>query len=423
MLLRSLPSLCLVFLLTPLSAVAGENWPAWRGPGGDGSSHETGLPVRWSSGDNVVWKTRLPGSGYSSPIIWGDRVYVTWCLDEEKGADKPRVLACLDRVSGKLLWEKTVLKAKLEHKHGENSWASATPATDGEHVWVAFLDFPNMVVVCYTMDGKEVWRKSPGKLLSRHGFCSSPILYRDLVILNGDQDALAYLVAFDKKTGEEKWRTDRPKRTRSYCAPIIVEADGKTQLVLSGNKCVASYDPATGKQHWLIDGPTEQYVASLVYSQGILFLTTGFPEYHLMGIRPDGEGNITASQNIAWHRKKLPAREASYVPSPVAHGDYFFVVSDLGYASCLEAKTGKRLWMEKLGKHYHAAGLVAEGHIYFTADEGVTHVLRAGPKFEVLATNELGEQVFASPATAQGQLFIRGVRHLYCIGTPRSGKK
>lgn len=422
MLSRCSLALCLLCWLTPLT-VRAENWPAWRGPRGDGSSTETGLPLRWSNTDNVVWKTPLPGSGYSSPIIWGDRVYLTWCLDEDAKPEKPRVLACLDRLSGKILWEKTVLRSKLEQKHGENSWASATPATDGEHVWVAFLDMPSMVVVCYTMDGKEVWRKSPGKLLSRHGFCSSPTLYRDLVILNGDQDAVAYLVALDKKTGAERWRADRPKKTRSYCAPIIVEAAGKTQLVLSGNRCVASYDPATGKQHWLIDGPTEQYVASLVYHDELFFLTTGFPEYHLMAIRPDGEGNITASKSIAWHHRKLPAREASYVPSPVAHNGHFFVVSDQGYASCFEAKSGKKMWMEKLGRHYHASVLVAEGRGYFIADEGDTYVVKAGPTYELLAKNELGEKVFASPATAQGQLFIRGVRHLYCIGTAASGKR
>ncbi len=280
-----------------------------------------------------------------------------------------------------------------------------------------------MVVVCCTMDGKEVWRKSPGKLLSVHGFCSSPVLYKDLVILNGDQDAVAYLVAYEKTTGKEVWRVDRPNRTRSYCVPLIVEAAGKTQMVLSGSKSVASYDPATGKQYWLIDGPTEQYVASLVYTQDTLFLTTGFPEYHLMGIKPDGKGNITDTKYIAWHLKRLPSKDASYVPSPLAFGKYFFVVSDQGWGSCFEARTGERLWSEKLGRRHSASGLVAEGRCYFTSDDGDTYVFTAGPKFELLARNTLGEKVYASPATAQGQLFIRGVQHLWCIGSAPSGKK
>jgi outer membrane protein assembly factor BamB len=400
-----------------------ENWPAWRGPRGDGSSRETGLPLKWSSTENVAWKVKLPGAGYSSPVIWDERIFLTWCLEDAPGKDKPRVLACLDRASGKLLWEKIVLSAPLEDKHRLNSYASATPATDGRHVWVAFLEPPKMVVTCYDIDGNEVWRRSPGKLLSKHGFCSSPVLYQDLVLLNGDQDADAYLVAYEKATGKERWRIDRPNKTRSYCAPIIVEAAGKTQMVLSGSKSVASYDPATGKQHWLIDGPTEQYVASLVHADGLFFLTTGFPEFHLMGIRPDGTGNITDSKHIAWHHKQRPEREAAYVPSPVAHAGHFFVVSDKGYLSCFEAKTGKRLWMEKLGRRHSASIVTAEGRLYVPADEGDVYVVAAGPKFELLATNSLDEEVYASPAVAQGQLFIRGVQHLFCIGSPSSSKK
>ncbi len=416
-----------IFTLSP-GLFAGENWPVWRGPRGDGSSHDTGLPLKWSNTENVVWKAKLPGVGHSSPIMWGDRIFLTWCLEGDANKNKPRVLGCLDRTNGKILWEQTVLKSPLEVKHSLNSHASATPATDGTHVWVTFLDAsridtPRMIVVCYTMDGKEVWRESPGNLRSVHGFCSPPILYKDLVILNGDQDAEAYLVAYEKTTGKEKWRVDRPKRTRSYCPPLIVEAAGKTQMVLSGSRSVASYDPATGKQHWLIKGPTQQFVAGLVFTENTFFLTTGFPEYHLMGIKPDGEGDITDSQHIAWHKKNLPAREASYVPSPVAFEKYFFVVSDLGMASCFEAKTGKRLWMEKLGRQHSASGIVAEGRAYFTDDDCDTFVFQAGPKFDLLATNSLGEKCSASPGVAQGQLFIRTTQHLYCLGSSASGKK
>ena len=411
-----LPALVALALL-PLAGRA-ENWPVWRGPRGDGTSTETGIPTRWSSTDNVRWKTPLPGRGYSSPVVWGERIFVTWCVEDRK----TRVLGCLDRKDGKLLWEKTVLVAPLEGKHHLNSYASATPATDGKHVWVAFLDRPNMVVDCYDFAGKEIWRTSPGKLLSKHGFCSSPILYKDTVILNGDQDGDGYLVALEKTTGKQRWRAERPNHTRSYCTPLIVAAGGTTQLVLSGSKCVAAYDPENGKRLWIIDGPTEQYVASLVYTEGLLFLTTGFPEYHLMAIRPDGSGNVSHS-HVAWHHRKLPAREASYVPSPIAHGNYFFVVSDRGFASCFEARTGKRLWMHKLGRHHSASPVEAGGRLYFPADNGDTYVLAAGPKFEVLAKNSLGEECYASPAIAEGCLFIRTTQHLYCLETPRKGKK
>ena len=391
-----------------------EDWPSWRGPRLDGTSTEKNLPLRWSDKDNVAWKTEIPGIGHSSPIIFGDRVFVTSCIENEQ----KRMLYCLDRTSGKILWERNVVTSKLEHKHGLNSFASSTPTTDGKYLWVSFLEYPKMVVVCYDYEGKEVWRKSPGALLSTHGFCSSPVLHKDLIILNGDQDAQAYIVALDKKTGEEKWRADRPNKTRSYCTPILIESKGKpgvTQLVLSGSKCVTSYNADTGKLLWIINGPTEQYVASLVFTDEMLFLTTGFPEYHLMGIRPDGEGDVTKSQ-VAWHHAKLPAKEASYVPSPIAYDAHFFVVSDLGFLTCLEAATGKKLWMEKMGKHHSASPVVADGHFYFPDDDGVTWVLKAGNKFDVVAKNELGEPVRASPAISRGQIFLRGSNHLFCIG-------
>ena len=325
------------------------------------------------------------------------------------------MLLCLDRRDGKLLWQRVVLTSKLERKHKLNSFASSTPVTDGKHVWVTFLQQPDVEVACYDFDGNKVWQRSPGKFFSVHGFCSSPVLYKDLLIVNGDQDAQAYLVALDKHTGAERWRADRPNRTRSYCAPIIVDAAGKQQLVLSGSKCVASYDPNTGKQHWIINGPTEQYVASLVYTDGVLFLTAGFPEYHNMGILPDGMGNVTQT-HVLWHEKKTIARKASYVPSPIAHEHHFFLISDQGYASCFEARTGKRVWMEQLGKHHSASPVSAEGRLYFVDDDGITYVLKAGPTFEVLSRNTLGEGCRASPAIAHGQVFVRTLSHLYCIG-------
>ena len=404
---------CLLVLLLPVSAAA-EEWPAWRGPRGDGTSSERNLPVRWSATENVAWKTPIPGIGHSSPIVWGEHIFVTTCLLQEQ----QRLLLALDRRSGQVLWQRVVVTAPLERKHRLNSFASATPATDGKYVYVTFLQYPELQVACYDYDGNLVWKRSPGKFFSMHGFCSSPILYKDMVIVNGDQDAQAYLVALDKHTGSERWRTDRPNRTRSYCAPIIVEAAGKNQLVLSGSKCVASYDPDTGKQHWLIDGPTEQYVASLVYTEGVLFLTCGYPDFHNMGIRPDGSGNVTQT-HVLWHEKKVPARKASYVPSPIAVGPHFFMISDLGYVRCFEAKTGKSLWMEKLGQHHSASPVAADGLLYLPADDGTTYVLKAGSVFEVVSRNELGEECYGSPAISRGQIFLRTLHHLYCIGTPR----
>jgi hypothetical protein len=394
-------------ILLAASVAPAEEWPAWRGPRGDGTSLETGVPVRWSAGENVAWKVPVPGKGHSSPVVWGDRIYLTTCLEESK----ERVLLAFDRRDGRALWQKTVLAAPLEKKNNLNSHASGTPATDGRRIWVAFLEAPRVWVVCYDADGREVWRRSPGEFYSVHGFCSSLLLYKDMVIINADQDAPAYVAALDQATGAERWRIDRPNRTRSYVPPVVFEAAGKKQLVLAGSKCVASYDPDTGRPHWIVDGPTDQMVASLVYSDGVFFVTGGYPSLHLLGIRPDGAGNVTDS-HVLWHERKTPA----YVPSPIAAGRLFFVVSDAGTASCLEARTGRYLWSQPLGRHHSASPVSAGGLLYFLDDEGVTHVVKAAETFEGVARNALGEECRASPAVSGGRIYIRGLHNLYGIG-------
>ena len=238
-----------------------------------------------------------------------------------------------------------------------------------------------------------------------------------MVILNGDQDAPAFIVALTKSDGKEVWRADRPNKTRSYCPPLIIDQQGQKQMVLSGSKCVASYDPDTGKQLWIIDGPTEQFVASLVYRDGLLFLTAGFPQFHVMAIDPSGRGDVTKT-HVVWHHKGS-ARDMSYVPSPIAYGSGFFLVSDTGNASCYDIKTGERQWLEPLSKHHSASPIEAGGLLYFPSDEGVTYVLKASDRFEVVSKNDLGEEIFASPAASRGQIFLRTLNHLWCIGQAR----
>lgn len=397
-----------------LAATGADEWPAWRGPRGDGTSGETAVPLRWSATENVLWKTPIPGKGHSSPVVWGDRVFVTTCLE----AQKERKLLCLDARNGKILWARVVLTAPLERKNKLNSYASSTPATDGRRVWVSFLDFPAVWVICYDVDGKELWRRSPGELYAVHGFCSSLIPYNDWIILNGDQDApegkRAYIVALDKTTGAEKWRIDRPNRVRSYVPPFITQAAGRAQMVLSGSQCVASYDPDTGRRLWIVDGPTDQFVASMIFTDGVFCITGGFPTLHILGIRPDGEGNVT-NTHVLWHETKDP----SYVPSPIADEKHFYVVSDKGVAQCLEARTGRRMWLEQLGRHHSASPVSAGGNLYFPDDDGITWVLKAGPEFKVVAKNPLGEPCFASPAVSGGRIFIRAQQNLYGIGAAR----
>ena len=389
-------------------AAHAENWPQWRGPRLDGTSTELTAPVHWSATSNVLWKTELPGPGHASPIVFGDNVFTV----AANGPSEERLLVCLDRASGKMLWRESVLKTLMESKHPLNSHASSTPATDGERVFVAFLEVNKMFVAAYDFSGQQQWAVRPGAFASKHGFCSSPILYQDKVIVNGDHDGDGYIVALDRKTGKELWRIDRPNKTRSYCVPLIRDIDGRSQMILTGSKCTASYDPHNGKLHWIMDGPTEQFVASPVFSakDDLVVITAGFPEYHTLAIKADGQGKVGA-EKVAWRTIK----GAVYVPSPIIEGDYFLIISEGGVAHCFETKTGKILWQERLGTH-HASLVSANGLVYFLNDNGVMNVVKPGPRFERVAQNEIGEKMFASPAISGGKIFLRGDKHLFCIG-------
>ena len=410
--LLTMPLTRLLFVVVTLLVTAlplpAENWPLWRGPRLDGTSAERGLPTRWSATENIAWRTPLPGEGHASPIVWGDRVFTV----ASKTESEERMLVCLDRKTGAMRWQAVVVQCGAERMHKLNSRASSTPATDGERVFTAFLDNHEVVVAAHDFAGKQVWLKRPGAFSSVHGFCSSPILFEDKVIVNCDHDGDGYIVALARTDGRELWRIDRPNKKRSYCAPLICQAAGRMQMVLSGSKCVTSYDPSAGRLLWSIEGPTEQFVASLVFSEraNLFFLTAGFPEHHILAIRPDGEGDVTAS-HIAWRT----TRGAAYVPSPIAAGDYFLVTSDTGIAHCFEARTGEIAWQERLGEQ-HASLVLADGLVYFLNDKGETNVVRPGPVFDLVAKNDLGERCFASPAVSGGQVFLRTEKSLWCIG-------
>jgi len=406
--IRAAAALFVVAICFPLHA---ENWPGWRGPRGDGTSLEKNIPTHWSATSNMVWKSELPGAGHASPIIWNEKLFTVSALLESS----ERVLLCLDRASGKILWQKNVLHAELEGKHPLNSFASSTPATDGQLVYIAFLDHDKMLAAAYDFSGKQKWLVRPGPFASKHGFCSSPVLFKDKVILNGDHDGDSYIVALSRADGRTLWKTPRQNHTRSYGVPLIRELDGRTQMILSGDKCVASYDPNDGKMHWLIDGPTEQFVASVVYNQkaDLLFVSGGFPDHHILAVKPNGCGNITQT-HIKWRTNQ----GVSYVPSPISESDYFLVVSDSGVAHCFDAASGKILWKERMGEH-HASLVSANGLVYFLNDDGVMNVVRAGAEFQLVAKNEIGEKCFASPALSNGQIFLRGDQHLFCIGNPK----
>ena len=431
-----MPRMCLFVLIAGLGLfgtalpAAGENWPQWRGPRGDGTSEEATVPTRWDGvkGEGIAWKVPVTGTGHASPIIWDDRIFLAACLD----ATKERILLCLDRSSGKTLWQKTVLVSPLETKHSLNSFASSTPATDGKLVYVSFLEVdgktipaPNvgaprqitpgrMVIAAYDFDGNQKWIVRPGEFISAHGYCSSPVVYKNLVIVNGDHDGESYVVALDKQSGKIVWKTPREHKIRSYVTPIIRTIDGREQMVFSGSKSIVSLDPNDGSLHWKIEGPTEQFVASMVYDGKLFFMAAGFPTYHVMGIRPDGSGDVTDT-HVAWHATNAKC----YVPSPVIAGGYLLVADDRGTVNCFAPETGDRLWQERLGSHFSNSLVAANGLAYILADDGLMKIVRPGPKLELVAENPLGEHCYSSPAIAHGQIFVRGEKHLFCIGTNR----
>ena len=384
-----------------------ENWPSWRGPRGDGTSLETNVPIHWSAKSNIVWKTAVPGIGHASPIVWNDRIFTVSCNTESE----ERVVLCFDRSTGKLVWQKTVVKSPLERKHALNSFATSTPATDGKLVYVAFLDRSEVVVAAYDFDGTQKWLSRPGTFSSMHGFGTAPLLFKDKVILNCDHDGDSYIVALDRESGKTVWKTPRLNHKRSYCTPLIRTTAGREQMVLSGDKCCASYDPNDGKLIWMLDGPTEEFVASPVYSAktDLLYFSGGYPEHHIIAISPKASGKRSASE-IKWRTNKGVA----YVPSPIIEGDYFHITSDSGVAHCFDAATGKLLWQERTGEQ-HASYVSANGLIYFLNDAGEMYVVKPGPEYKLVAKNELGEKCFASPAISNGQMFIRGETHLYAI--------
>ena len=301
---------------------------------GDGTSQEANIPTKWTGSENVAWKVSVPGTGHSSPAVWQDRVFLESCLEQDQAAP----LSCFDGDPGGCCGRRRCSRRRW--KAGTlNSFASSTPATDGHYVYASFLDVDKMLVAAYDFDGKQKWLVRPGGFSSKHGYCSSPILFEDKVIINGDHDGDAYLVALDRETGKTLWKVNRENKTRSYCTPIIRQIDGRPQMILSGSKSVASYDPARRfanlEYRW-----ADRTVRGLDGGQWpAVFLTAGFPDHHIFVACGPTATAICRNAHIVWRTTE----NCSYVPSPIVVDDYFLVVADNGIASCYEADSGKRI--------------------------------------------------------------------------------
>lgn len=416
----------------------GVNWPQWRGPDGSGVSPETNLPAEWNDQKNIEWKTPLPGRGHSSPIVWGGRIFLTTSIEgpevpgaapvkhqiegkeflhpDSVGGNRRHTLKvlCVDAAAGKILWERTAYEgAVYDNRHKKNTFASPTPATDGRLVY-AF--FGSEGLYAYDFSGKPAWKFTPGGIATMGmGAGTSPVLFESLVILQCDEDSgeRSFLVALDKKTGREVWRTPRKVQV-SWATPILVKAGNRMELVTSGNENVIAYDPATGKELWRSAGVQSNAIPSPVAGHGLVFVTAGFPAKRVFAIRPGGSGDVTATPNVVWKYEKGTA----YVPSPILYGGYLYLVTDRGLVTCLDAKTGE---VKYEGARVPApamftSSLVAmDGKLFLTSEDGDTFVIKAGPQHEVLGANSLKEPIYASLAVSHGRIFIRGDKHLYAI--------
>jgi outer membrane protein assembly factor BamB len=407
--MKLISALVLASCLTSIvSTATAESWPGWRGPRGDGTSLDQKIPQNWNP-TNALWKIEIPGQGHASAIVWDKYVCTATALTNTQ----ERALICADRASGKILWQQTVITGPLEPKNEQNSYASCTPVTDGKQIFASFRVGDEIVVAAHELaTGKQLWLVRPGTHVSEWGFNSEPTLFKDKLILDGDSKGNSFLIALSKADGSTLWRLDRTNKGVSYSAPLIRELAGKTQLIQCGDRCVTSFDPNSGKQLWTVDGPSQEFVASPVYSEkaNLVFASSSWPKTELLAIRPDGSGNITQT-HIAWRDTK----GAPYVPSMLVVGENLLTVNNSGVAFCYEAATGKVLWQEKLGRH-HASPVLAGGLVYFINDDGQIHVVKPGPQFQQVAQYELGESCYASPAISDGQVFLRGFQHLFCFG-------
>jgi len=387
-------------------ALHADHWPRWRGPDGNAVSAETALPLRWSRTENVRWSTEIPGEGSSSPIVWEDRVFITSALDH----GKRRVVHCLDRKNGKVLWSQELADKNPETASAVTGHAACTPATDGQHV-VAW--FANAGLVCYDFSGKQLWHKQLGEFDLDLGLATSPIIHRDRVILVCDHDGDrftsfdSFLVALDVKTGKEVWKSERRGLFRSWSTPVIVPCSDKSELVVNAQEELRGYDPETGKPLWRLPGLGQWVAPSPVFAHGLIFTASG-KNGPLVAVRPGGAGAVKP----VWRHET----GAAYVCSPLVVGDHLYVHTDAGILTCYEAKTGKTIYKERLEGKFSASAVAGDGRLYFINEAGTTLVIRAGPKFEVLAKNALEEYAVASPAVSQGDLFLRTETRLFCIG-------
>src|SRR5688572_22528865 len=421
-------ALATVFLFT--AAAGAENWPQWRGPGGQGISTEKALPKEWAPDKNIAWKVELP-HGYSSPIVWGDRIFLTSAIEGETvpghvpesvrikqphpqstAGDKKHALKvlALDAKTGKVLWEQTAYEGPVfDARHQRSTFAGPTAVTDGKLVYAYFGPEG---LYAYDFDGKLAWKMVEKFHTLGLGAGTSPILYQNLVIMQRDEDnETSVVAAYDKTTGKEVWKTKRAVGI-AWSTPVIVTTGARTELVTNGSEHVIAYDPATGKELWKTTGVQSNAIHTPLVGKGLVIVTAGFPAKKIIAIRP---GDQPEDKRVAWTYTK----GTGYVLSNILYGDYVYLSTDNGILTCLDARTGSVIYQggrPPKPTHFMGSAVAFNGMIAMTSEDGETILLKAGPKHEIVRINTVDEPVYSSAAIANGRIYIRGEKHLFAIG-------
>jgi outer membrane protein assembly factor BamB len=430
-------------LILAMSAMEAANWPQWRGPQGTGVSDETGLPVEWSRDQNIAWRVPLAGLGVSGPVVWGDRVFLTYQIgagalrkgnhpsfvqsgdpaavgELPLGGARPEgvddriyfVVAAFQAADGKLLWEhKVAAEGDLAEVHEKRNLATPSPVTDGERVYAWFS---NGQLIVLDVAGKPVWSRHLGKEYKPFdlswGHSSSPVLYKDKLLLLSYQSSSASFLAVDKRTGKEIWKTDQQKAAQSYSTPLVIETAKGPEAIVNSSERIEAFDPETGKSLWQYNLPHRFTVPMPVFHDGMIYINRGYRSSPFLAIRPGGRGDITSS-HVVWN----VGAGAPYVSSLIHHDGLLFYVTEQGIANCIEAKTGERVWQDRIGGVYSASPIAADGKVYLFGEAGETVVLKPGRTPQVLARNKLDGRIIASPAVSGGRIFVRTDRHLIAI--------
>jgi len=406
----------IIFCIVNSAVSQAEDWPQFRGPSGQGHSSARNLPTRWGAAENIKWKSAIPGQGWSSPVVLGERVFLTTAVAVTDGHPLDRSLhaICLNGSTGKILWNREVFQQsgrQTQRIHSKNSHASPTPITDGRHL---FVHFGTLGTACLTLDGQIKWATRELVYRPQHGNGGSPVLVDGALIVSCDGSDMQFVIALEADSGQVRWKRARPtidrNRKFSFSTPLVIEVDGKTQIVAPGTNHVVSYDPQSGAEIWKVVYHGYSVVPRPVFAHGRVFISTGYDRPTLLAIKSDGQGDVTQT-HIDWQTQ----RGAPLTPSMLIVGQELYLVSDRGVASCLEAQSGKVHWTQRLGGNYSASPLFADGKIYFQSETGQTTVIRPGTTYQELARNQLPGRTLASFGVSGDALLLRTDTHLLKI--------